>query len=67
MYLEQRAGSLDEFIEVLKETYNQLPPAAWEEFKDQVVAIGKLCGTVTLKYDVNVETNTITVSVAQLN
>jgi hypothetical protein len=67
MHLEQRESSLDDFIEVLKETYTQLSPEAWQAFKDQIKTFGKQHGKVTLKYDVDVETNTITVSVAQPN
>ena len=68
MHLEQRAGSLDEFIEHLHDTYPRVPPEAWQNFKDQVVAIGEQYhNNVTLMYDYDVETNTITVSVAQPN
>jgi hypothetical protein len=53
-----------------------VPPEAWQDFKDQVAAIvaqwrsslgEKHSGTVTLRYDYDVETNTITVSVAKPN
>jgi hypothetical protein len=75
MHLEQRTsssyevreGSLDEFIAHLHANYPRVPPEAWQDFKDQVAAIGKQHGTVTLKYDVDVETNTIKVSIAQPN
>jgi hypothetical protein len=68
MHLEQRAGSLDEFIEHLHDTYPRVPPEAWQAFKDQVEAIGEQYGgIVTLRFDYDVETNTITVSVAQPN
>jgi hypothetical protein len=68
MDLEQRAGTLDEFIAHLADTYPQLPLEAWQDFKDQVVALGEEHGgIVTLRFDYDVETNTITVGVAQPN
>jgi hypothetical protein len=67
MHLEQRTSSIDEFIAHLADKYPQMPKEAWQDFKEQVTAMGKQHGTVTLKYDVDVETNTITVSIAQLN
>jgi hypothetical protein len=62
-----RNASLDEFIDHLKETYEQLPPGAWQAFKDQVIALGKgYGGGIMLQYVVDVENNTITVSVANI-
>jgi hypothetical protein len=62
---ETREGSLDEFIAHLADTYPRVPHEAWQDFK--VAAIGKQRGKVTLRYDVDEETNSITVCVAQLN
>jgi hypothetical protein len=63
-----REGSLDEFIAQLAETYPRVSLEAWQDFKDQVEAIGEHHhGTVTLRFDYDVETNTIKVSVAQPN
>jgi hypothetical protein len=68
MRLEQREGTLDEFIAHLADTYPRLPPEAWQEFKDQVVALGEEHGgIVTLRFDYDVENNTIKVSVAHPN
>jgi hypothetical protein len=68
MHLEQRESSLDDFIAHLHDTYPRVPPEAWQDFKDQVEAIGEQYeGIVTLRFDYDVETNTITVSVAQPN
>jgi hypothetical protein len=61
-----RTSSLDDFIDHLKETYERLPPEAWQAFKDQVEAIGKSYGEVTLQYVYDVENNTITVSIADI-
>ena len=67
MSLHQRIGTLDEFIEVLKETYKRLPLEAWEDFKDQVEALGKQHGNVTLQFDYDSENNTIKASVPKPN
>ena len=67
MSLHQRIGTLDEFIEVLKETYKRLPLEAWEDFKDQVEALGKQHGNVTLQFDYDSGNNTIKASVPKPN
>jgi YD repeat-containing protein len=61
-----RNDTLDDFIDHLKETYD-LSPGAWQAFKDQVEAIGRTHGEgTTLRYEYDVENNTITVSVADI-
>jgi hypothetical protein len=62
-----REGSLDEFIAHLAETYPRVPLEAWQDFKDQVETLGEQHGgIVTLRFDYDVETNTIKVSVAHI-
>jgi hypothetical protein len=66
--IETRESSLDDFIDYIGETYDRLSPEALQVFKDQVEAIGKSYPRpVTLRYEYDVENNTITVSVAQRN
>jgi len=62
-----RSATLDEFIEVLRETYTRVPPEAWDDFKDQVEALGKQHGdNVPCRFDYDPKNNTIKVSVAPL-
>ena len=62
-----RNDTLDDFVDYLGETYQRLSPEALQAFKDQVIALGRTHGRpVTLRYEYDVDNNTITVSVADI-